>query len=191
MSSKQDNSRREAAFGIYHTREQAERGVEDLLTAGFSTDDISVLLSPDTSSRTFAHEKNSKAPEGASAGDLGGGFIGGALGLLASLGVIVFPGIGALIAAGPILAGIAGVGAGGTLGGFIGGMVGFGIPEYEARRFEGHLKKGGVLLSVHCHSSDRLESALSLLSQTGAQDIAHSVESRADYPAPRVLTIRA
>jgi hypothetical protein len=173
----------ESVFGIYHTGDQAARGVEDLLTAGFSNDDISVLLPGSHSSRSLSHEKASKAPEGTTAGVVGGGLLGGTLGLLAGLGMLSVPGIGQLIAVGPIVAALAGVGAGGTVGGLIGALVGMGIPEYEAKRYEGQLKAGGVLLSVHCNSKLRLEKALMLLRQTGAQDIAHTSEAKADYPA--------
>ena len=137
-----------AVFGIYHTRDQAERGVDDLLAAGFLNDDISVLLPDNQSSKDFAHEKNTKAPEGTTAGVTTGGAIGGTLGLLAGIGVLAIPGIGPFIAAGPIVSALAGLGLGGAVGGLIGALVGMGIPEYEARRYEGHIKAGGVLLSV-------------------------------------------
>lgn len=190
MQDTRSQTLQDSAFGIYHTSGQAERGVDDLLTAGFSNDDISILLPGSNSSRTFGHEKNSKAPEGTSAGAVGGGMVGGALGLLAGLGMLAIPGFGPLIVAGPIVAALAGVGAGGTVGGLIGALVGFGIPEYEAKRYEGRLKEGGVLLSVHCNSTNRLERALLLLKQTGAQDISHTSETKADYPAGNPVSLR-
>ena len=172
-----------AVFGIYHNRVQAERSVDDLLAAGFSNDDISVLFPDNQGSRDFAHEKNTQAPEGTTAGVTTGGAIGGTLGLLAGFGVLAVPGVGPLLAAGPIMAALAGLGVGGAVGGLIGALVGMGIPEYEAKRYEGHIKEGGVLLSVHCDSSDRITRAKDLLRHTGAQDISSSGEASADYPA--------
>ncbi len=172
-----------AVFGIYHTKEQAERCIDDLLTAGFSNDDISVLLPDSNSSRSFGHEKNTKAPEGATAGVASGGVLGATFGLLAGIGVLAIPGIGPLIVAGPIIAALAGLGAGGALGGIIGALVGMGMPEYEAKRYEGRIQEGGVLLSVHCDSASRISRATNLLRHTGAQDISSSGEASADYPA--------
>lgn len=170
-----------AVFGIYHTRNQAERGVGDLLAAGFSNDDISVLLPTTQGTKDFAHQKNTKAPEGTAVGVTTGGAIGGTLGLLAGIGMLAIPGLGPLIAAGPIMAALAGLGVGGAVGGLIGALVGMGIPEYEAKRYEGRVKEGGVLLSVHCDTSDEITRAKELLKQTGAQDISSSGEASADY----------
>jgi hypothetical protein len=172
-----------AVFGIYHTRNQAERAVDDLLAAGFSNDDISVLLSDNEGSRDFAHEKNTKAPEGATAGVTTGGVIGGTLGLLAGIGALAIPGVGPFIAAGPIMGALAGLGVGGAVGGLIGALIGMGIPEYEAKRYEGRIKEGGVLLSVHCDTSGEIARAKDLLKHTGAQDISSSGEASAAYPA--------
>ena len=135
------HSRKTAVFGIFHTRKQAERAVDDLLAASFPSDAISVLLPDNQSSRDFAHEKSTKAPEGTTAGVTAGGVIGGTLGLLAGIGILVIPGIGPLLAAGPIMTTLAGLGAGGAVGGIIGALVGMGIPEYEAKRFEGRIKE--------------------------------------------------
>src|SRR5277367_5040237 len=145
-----------AVFGIYKTRGQAEMAVDRILAAGFSNNDISVLLPDSISTKEFAHEKNTKAPEGATTGVAAGGAVGGTLGLLAGIGALAIPGVGPLIAAGPIMAALAGVGAGGAVGGFIGALVGMGIPEYEAKRYEGRVKEGGTLLSVHCETSDEI-----------------------------------
>jgi Heat induced stress protein YflT domain len=172
-----------AVFGIYQNEKQAERTVDDLLVAGFSNDDISVLLPDREGTMDFAHDKSTKAPEGTAAGVTTGGVIGGALGLLAGIGVLAIPGVGPLLAAGPIVAALAGLGAGGAVGGIIGALVGMGIPEYEAKRYEGHIKAGGVLLSVHCDTSQRIASAKDLLKHTGAQDIAASSEASSDTPA--------
>jgi len=172
-----------AVFGIYHTRNQAERAVDDLLAAGFANDDISVLLPDIQGSKDFAHEKNTKAPEGTTAGVTTGGAIGGTLGLLAGIGALAIPGVGPFIAAGPIMGALAGLGVGGAVGGLIGALVGLGMPEYEAKRYEGRIKEGGVLLSVHCDTSDQITRAKDLLKHTGAQDISSSGEASADYPA--------
>jgi hypothetical protein len=165
-----------AVFGIYRTQNSAETAVDRLVAAGYSDQDVSVLMEDAQSSREFAHEKNTKAPEGASLGVTTGGVIGGALGLLAGIGSLAIPGIGPLIAAGPIVAALAGVGAGGALGGVVGALVGLGIPEYEARRYEGHVKNGGILLSVHCETSGEILRAKEVLKATGAQDIASTGE---------------
>ena len=168
-----------AVFGIYHTGVQAERSVDDLLAAGFRNDDISVLLPDHESTKDFAHEKNTKAPEGTAVGVSAGGVLGGALGLLVGIGALAIPGIGPFVAAGPIVAALAGLGAGGAIGGLIGALVGMGIPEYEAKRYEGHIKQGGILLSVHCETKDMVAKAEELLRQTGAQEIAASAEAAA------------
>src|ERR1700674_1401562 len=160
-----------AVFGIYQNEKQAERTVVDLLGAGLSNDDISVLLPNNQGTKDFAHDKSTKAPEGATTGVTAGGVIGGTLGLLAGIGVLAIPGVGPLIAAGPIMAALAGLGVGGAVGGLIGALVGMGIPEYEAKRYEGRIKEGGILLSVHCDTAGEITRAKELLKQTGAQDI--------------------
>ena len=165
-----------AVFGIYATPDTAENGVDHLLTLGFSNSAISVLLPDDESTRAFAHEKNTKAPEGTATGVAAGGIIGGTLGLLAGLGALAIPGIGPLIAAGPIMAALAGVGAGGAVGGVVGALVGMGIPEYEAKRYEGAVKGGGTLLSVHCDTDEQVSVAKDALKDTGARDIAATGE---------------
>jgi hypothetical protein len=170
-----------AVFGIYRNVNQAERVVERLLTEGFSNDDISVLLPDNQGTKDFAHEKNTKAPEGTTTGVTTGGVIGGTLGLLAGIGALAIPGVGPFIAAGPIMGALAGLGVGGAVGGLIGALVGMGIPEYEAKRYEGHIKAGGVLLSVHCDTSDEINKAKDLLKHTGAENISSSGEAKADY----------
>ncbi len=166
-----------AVFGIYKTVSIAESAVDHLINRGFSNSAISVLLPDDESTRAFAHEKNTKAPEGTTTGAATGGVIGGTLGLLAGIGALAIPGVGPLIAAGPIVAALAGVGVGGTVGGVVGALVGLGIPEYEAKRYEGAVKNGGILLSVHCDTSEQIDVAKDSLKETGAQDIASTTES--------------
>ena len=175
-----DNSKKIAVFGIYSTPGTAEAAVDHLIARGFSNSAISVLLPDDETTRAFAHEKNTKAPEGTAAGATTGGIVGGTLGLLAGIGALAIPGIGPLIAAGPIVATLAGVGAGGALGGIVGALVGMGIPEYEAKRYEGAVKGGGTLLSVHCDTSEQIDLAKTALRDTGAHDIASSGEAASD-----------
>jgi hypothetical protein len=165
-----------AVFGIYKSEAQAEHAVDRIVAAGFSNDDISVLLPDMRTSKEFAHEKNTKAPEGAATGVTTGGIVGGTLGLLAGIGALAIPGLGPFIAAGPIMASLAGLGVGGAVGGLIGALVGMGIPEYEAKRYEGRVKNGGVLLSVHCDTSDEISRAEDLLKATGAEDISSAGE---------------
>ena len=165
-----------AAFGIYPTLTQAEQGVDALVRARFSNDDISVLAPDRQGTKDFAHEKNTKAPEGATTGVAAGGALGGTLGLLAGVGALAIPGLGPFIAAGPIMGALAGLGVGGAVGGLVGALVGMGIPEYEAKRYEGRVKDGGVLLSVHCATSDEITRAKKILEQTGAEDISSSGE---------------
>jgi len=172
-----------AVFGIYKTANQAEQTVDRLLAAGFTNDDISVLLQDNKSSKDFAHEKNTKAPEGTTTGVTAGGVIGGTLGLLAGIGILAIPGVGPFIAAGPIMGALAGLGVGGAVGGLIGALVGMGIPEYEAKRYEGRIKEGGVLLSAHCDTSEQITLAKDILKQTGAEDISSSGEASADTKA--------
>jgi len=121
--------------------------------------------------------KDTKAPEGTTAGVTAGGVIGGTLGVLAGIGALAIPGVGPFIAAGPIMGALAGVGVGGVVGGLIGALVGLGIPEYEAKRYEGRLRDGGVLLSVHCDTSEEIKRAKNLLKETGAEDVASAGES--------------
>jgi len=165
-----------AVFGIFRSRERVESAVERLANGGFSYNDISVLMADPESSKEFAHEKNTKAPEGTTTGAAAGGAIGGTLGLLAGIGALAIPGLGPFIAAGPIMGALAGAGAGGAVGGIIGALVGMGIPEYEAKRYEGYVKDGGTLLSVHCANSDEVDRAKDLLEAAGAEDISSAGE---------------
>lgn len=172
-----------AVFGIYSAGKDAQSAVDALIGAGFPSGDISVLLpDPRSSSREFAHEKDTKAPEGTAAGVTAGGVIGGTLGVLAGMGALAIPGLGPFVAAGPIVAGLAGLGAGGAVGGLVGALIGMGIPEYEAKRYEGRVRDGGTLLSVHCDTGKQVRAAKTLLRETGAQDIASAGESAAADP---------
>ena len=177
-----------AVFGIYPSTAHAETAVDTFVQAGFPSANISILLQDYRGTREFAHEKETKAPEGTTAGVAAGGVIGGTLGVLAGIGALAIPGFGPFIAAGPIMAGLAGLGAGGAVGGLIGALVGLGIPEYEAKRYEGRLKKGGVLMSVHCDTSAQITRAKNLLKETGADDISSTSESSHNVEKDKVRT---
>jgi hypothetical protein len=165
-----------AVFGIFQSRIGAERCVDLLLANNFRSDDVSVLTPDRASTKEFAAEKNTKAPEGSVTGGVAGGAVGGTLGLLAGVGALAIPGLGPFIAAGPIVAALAGGGAGAVAGGVIGALVGMGIPEYEAKRYEGRVKDGGTLISVHCDNSDWVSRAKDVLKQAGAEDISSAGE---------------
>jgi len=170
----------ESVFGIYSSRTSAENAISGLRENGFPRTDVSVLLPENLGTRELATDKSTKAPEGAAAGGSSGAVIGGALGWLAGIGALAVPGLGPFIAAGPIMAAWAGVGVGGAVGGITGALVGFGIPEYEAKRYEGRLQKGGVLMAVHCDTSDEIKLAKEVLKRTGAEDISSQRESSTD-----------
>jgi hypothetical protein len=179
-----------AVFGIYRDRDGVEEAVDALRQAGFRNTDISVLFPENQGTKDFAHEKNTKAPEGTAAGAGTGAVIGGTLGWLAGIGALAIPGVGPLIAAGPIVAALTGVGVGGAIGGLTGALIGMGIPEYEAKRYEGRVKEGGILLSVHSDNSDWTKKAKEILERTGADDISSTGEAKADFsktdkPLPR------
>jgi len=170
-----------AVYGLYATRGEVEAAVDRMREEGFRNTDISVLFPDNVGTKDFAHEKNTKAPEGAATGATTGAAIGGALGWLAGIGTLAIPGVGPLIAAGPIMAALAGAGAGGALGGIVGALVGMGIPEYEAKRYEGRIREGNILLSVHCDNSEWVARAKDMLKNTGAKDIASAGEAQAEY----------
>jgi len=179
-----------AVFGIYRDRVGVERAVDDLKDAGFRNTDISVLFPQNVGTKDFAHEKATKAPEGTATGAGTGAVVGGTLGWLAGIGALAIPGVGPLIAAGPIVAALTGVGVGGALGGITGALIGMGIPEYEAKRYEGRVKQGGILLSVHSDNSEWTKKAKDILELTGAEDVSSTGEASADFaktdkPLPR------
>lgn len=163
-------------FGIYQNRGSAERAIEEFKTAGFRTSDLSVLLPEGSMSDDFAHVKQTKAPEGATAGAGTGMVLGGTLGWLVGAGALALTGLAPLIAAGPIVAALAGAGVGGAVGTLTGGLIGLGIPEYEAKRYENYVKDGGILLSVHCDDGDWVKRAQELMERTGAKDVSSTKE---------------
>jgi hypothetical protein len=179
-----------AAFGLYESQTAVEEAVARFRDSGFRNTDISVLLPENAGSKELAHERHTKAPEGVVAGAGSGAVLGGALGWLVGIGALAIPGIGPFLAAGPIVTALAGVGAVGALGGITGALVGAGMPEYEAKRYEGRLKHGGILLSVHCDNEEWAKRAVEMLKHTGAEDVSTSSEAAADFassdkPIPR------
>jgi hypothetical protein len=170
-----------SVFAIYNTREDVERAVEALHRHGFRATDVSVLWPQNVGSKDLGHELHTKAPEGAAAGAGTGAVIGGTLGWLVGIGAIAVPGLGPLIAAGPIVAALAGAGAAGAVGGIAGALVGYGVPEYEAKRYEGRVRKGGILLSVHADNSEWAQRASDILTQSGGQDISSASEQKGDF----------
>jgi hypothetical protein len=168
---------KKSVFCITTSRNQADQIVDQLKFANFSNNDISVLFPDKGTSRDFAHEKNTKAPEGAVAGASTGGVVGGALGWVAGIGALAIPGVGPFIAAGPIIAALSGAAVGAAVGGIAGGLIGLGIPEIEAKRYEGKVKAGNILISVHTENSEEIKKAKEIFTRVGAEDICTTGES--------------
>lgn len=179
-----------AVFGIFPNRSSLLTAVERLRSSGFRNTDVSVLAPINEGTKDLGHEKATKAPEGATTGAASGAVIGGVLGWLAGIGSLAIPGLGPFIAAGPIMAALAGAGGGGIAGGVIGGLAGMGVPEYEAKRYEGRVKNGGILLSIHCDNGDWVKRAETILKEAGAEDISSTSESSADYAASEKPALR-
>jgi hypothetical protein len=172
-----------AVFGILRDRVQLELAVGALKMDGFRPSDLSALLPHNQGARELGHEKHTKAPEGATAGASTGALLGGALGWLVGIGALAIPGLGAFLAAGPIVSALAGAGVGGAVGGLTGALIGLGVPEYEAKRYEGLMRTGHLLLSVHCDDLEWAARARHLLERCGATDISATGEAAADYRA--------
>jgi hypothetical protein len=168
-----------SVFALFRDEDTLTRAVGALTAAGFPSGDISALLPDHRSTKAFAHEKHTKAPEGAAAGGAAGAVTGGTVGLLLGLGAIAIPGLGAFLAAGPIVAALAGAGAGGAVGSLTGALIGMGIPEYEAKRYESHVHAGGALLSIHVEDDDQARRAKSILDGFGGTDISERGETSA------------
>jgi hypothetical protein len=167
-------------FGLVDNEVQAERIVEELRNAGFSNNDISVLFPDKSGTRDFAHEQHTKAPEGAATGAATGGVLGGVAGWLAGIGTLAIPGLGPFIAAGPIMAALAGAGVGAAAGGLTGALIGMGIPEYEAKLYEGKIKEGNILIAVHSENSDERKRAKDIFERAGAHDVSYTGEEDVD-----------
>lgn len=177
-------SKNTAVFGIFQSRAQVDRAVDQLKAGGFRSGDISVLFPDPAGSKDFAHEKSTKAPEGAAAGAGTGAVLGGALGWLVGIGALAIPGLGPFIAAGPIMAALAGGAVGGAVGGLTGALVGMGIPEYEAKRYEGMVKDGGILMSIHSENAEETKRGKEILEACGAKDIASAGEASSERKEP-------
>lgn len=182
-----------AVFGIYPSSSAVTEAVEHLRSQGFRGTDTSVLVPENLGTKDFAHEKSTKAPEGCTIGSVAGGILGGTLGWLLSIGAISIPQLAPMAATAPVIAALAGVGAGGILGGLLGALAGSGVPEYEAVRFEGRIREGGILVSVHCDDRIWVRRAKDAMLHTGAQSVAAAPErhgdfANADKPMPRVGT---
>jgi hypothetical protein len=179
-----------SAFGIYPDQGTVSDAIESLKSAGFRQTDVSVLFPENLGSKDFAHEKHTKAPEGAVAGGGSGAVIGAALGWVLGAGALLVPGMEGVAAAGPVMGTLSGMGLGVSLGGLVGALAGAGIPEYEAKRYEGRVRNGGILLSVHCDNSDWAKTARAILKRSGASNVSTAGEAKADFarsekPLPR------
>jgi len=179
-----------SAFAIYPDQDAVSKAVQALRDAGFRQADVSLLYPENLGSKDFAHEKHSKAPEGAVFGGGSGALVGAALGWLVGAGSLLVPGLETMAAAGPMMGMLSGMGAGVMLGGLTGAIAGFGIPEYEAKRYAGRVRRGGILLSVHCDNAEWARTARGILKRTGGTNVATSGEAKADSarserPLPR------
>jgi hypothetical protein len=166
-----------AVIGLFDDRVTLIDAIDMLRASGFRDCDISALLPELSGTKALAAEKHTKAPEGATVGAAAGGIAGGALGFLVGVGALAIPGLGPFIAAGPIAAALAGAGAGGALGTLTGILIGLGIPEYEAKRYESHLNRGGMLLAVHADNGDWATKAKDILNRAGARDVDKTTEA--------------
>ena len=177
-----------SVFCIAPSQSKASEIVGQLKSSGFSDNDISVLFPDKNSTRDFAHEKNTKAPEGATAGAGAGGVVGGTLGLLAGIGLLAIPGVGPFIAAGPIIASLSGIAVGAAVGGIAGALIGMGIPELEAKRYEGKVKDGNILISAHSENAEECKRAKEIFEKLGATDIGSTSEKTAPTPTLKPVT---
>jgi hypothetical protein len=171
-------------YGICKDIPHLERVIDSLRLAGFRNDDISALFPDKKTSRDFAHEYATKAPEGAATGAGTGLVVGGALGWLVGIGALAIPGLGLFVAAGPLMAALAGAGVGGAVGGLTGALIGLGIPEYEAKRYEGLVKSGGILLSVHSDNSEWVDKAKKTMKDNQVDQVSSAGEATADIKSP-------
>jgi len=180
-----------SVYGLFNNRTHLEDGISRLRSNGFRAEDISVLLPENIGTKDLGVEASTKSPEGATTGGAAGAVTGGILGWLVGIGALAIPGVGPFIAAGPIMAALAGMGAGAAVGGISGALIGAGMPEYEARRYEGRVKDGGILVSVHCDNGDWSDRAKKVLEAAGADDISSSGEASADFAATEKPMLRS
>jgi len=180
-----------SVYGLFNSRTQLEDGLSRIRANGFRPEDVSVLLPENISTKDFGVERSTKSPEGATTGGAAGAVAGGVLGWLVGIGALAIPGVGPFIAAGPIMAALAGMGAGAAIGGISGGLIGMGLPEYEALRYEGRVKAGGILVSIHCDNSDWESRAKKVLESAGAEDISSSGEAKADFSVTEKPMLRS
>ncbi|MGE0551174.1 MAG: DUF3341 domain-containing protein [Kofleriaceae bacterium] len=185
MTDTKKTDKKIAVFGLFNTRGQLETAIDGLMAEGFRPSDMSALLPDIKGTKDIAHEKHTKAPEGAAVGAAAGGAVGGTLGLLIGLGALAIPGLGPLIAAGPIVATLAGAGVGGAVGTLTGALVGMGIPEYEAKRYESFINDGGCLLSVHADDGEWAKRARVILDRYGATGIDKTGEAKGNVETRR------
>ncbi len=176
-------TKKNAVYAIFKDRNSVEKAVNSLRSSGFRQSDISVLFPDRETTTQFAHDKATKAPEGATTGTAAGAILGGTLGWLVGMGSLAIPGIGPVIAAGPIMAALAGIGVGGAVGGMTGALIGIGIPEYEAKRYEGLVKDGGILVSVHCDDSNWTKLAKDIFKLENGEGVASATEASSSHPA--------
>ena len=181
-------SKKTAVFGIFGTIGAADFATDSLVNSGFVAADVSALIPENLGSRSIGAAKATKAPEGAATGAGSGAVVGGAFGLLAGIGALAIPGIGPFIAAGPLMTTLAGIGVGGTVGGFAGALIGLGIPEYEAKRYEGRMQGGSILLSVHCDTAEAVRRAKEIMKMAGAEDVSSTAEASVGQSAGRGRT---
>jgi hypothetical protein len=170
----------QTVIGLTPRLDQAEMLVDRLKTAGFSSNDISILLPDKEGTQDFAHKNTTKAPEGAATGASTGGVIGGTLGWLAGIGALAIPGLGAFVAAGPIMAALSGAAVGATLGGATGALIGLGIPEYEAKMYEGKIREGNILIAAHSDNKDMLKAAEDIFKELGVKDVHRTSEAKVE-----------
>jgi hypothetical protein len=178
-------------FCIASTEPQARQIANHLKAAGFSGNDISVVFPDKTGSRDFAHEQHTRAPEGAAAGAGAGGVLGGGLGWVIGIGAVGIPGVGPFIAAGPIMAALAGAAVGAAAGGLTGALVGLGSPEYQAKRYEGRILAGNILISVHAEDATEVDRANDIFKREGAEDISYAGEAWVTSPESAPATLPA
>ncbi len=176
-------SKKTVVVGVIESQVQAENIVKELEQSGIPTPDISAIFPDRHGGKDFAHEHNTKAPEGAITGVAGGGVIGGTIGLLAGIGALAIPGLGPFIAAGPLMAALSGAAAGAAVGGVAGALIGMGIPEIEAKKYEGKLRGGNILIAASVANSDQEKIAKEIFRRQGAHDISSTTE--ASVPAQR------